>query len=177
MGTDIYIHAEQKIGNTWRYCGELDDLEVRNYEFFAILANVRNPIRSTKPFDCIVQQRGFPDDMSEELRNDSLLFCGHDPGWVTLRELLDFDWEGKTILRSAVVNPELAHFFGDGKQKFPKDRMTGFYGLANAGPGPRVTWVDTYKDAAGAAFLTNLFDTLECIGPPESVRIVFSFKS
>src|SRR5258708_3149017 len=120
MGTDINLHAEQRNGTAWRYCGGLEDLEDRNYDFYAILANVRNPNRSTEPFDYIIQPRGFPDDMSEELRKDSLLFYGHDPGWVTLRELLDFDWEGKTIPRSAVVNRSLAHLFGDGKQTFPK---------------------------------------------------------
>ena len=53
MGTDIYLHAERRSGDAWQYCGELDDLEVRNYPFFAILANVRNPIGSTVRFrDC-----------------------------------------------------------------------------------------------------------------------------
>ena len=113
MGTDIYLHAERRIGGAWQYCGKLDDLEVRNYQFFAILANVRNPIRSTVPFDYIVKPRGFPDDMSEELQQDGLLFCGHDPGWVTLRELLDFDWDGKTILRTGVVDPGNEYLFGD----------------------------------------------------------------
>ena len=177
MGTDIYLHAEQRSCRVWRYRGELEDFEVRNYEFFAILANVRNPIRSTEPFDYIIQPRGLPEDMSEELRKDTLLLSGHDPGWVTLRELLDFDWEDKTILRSAVVDPAIAHLFADGKQKFPKDRIAGTYALANAGPGPRVTWVDTYKDAVGARFLTNLFETLARFDPPENVRIVFSFDS
>src|SRR5262249_46499059 len=92
MGTDIYLHAEKRSDGVWHHCGELTDLEGRNYQFFAILANVMNPIRSTVPFDYIVQPRGFPDDMSEELRHDGLLRSGHDPGWVTLRELLDFDW-------------------------------------------------------------------------------------
>ena len=177
MGTDIYIHAEKRSGTIWRYCGELKDLEDRNYEFFAILANVRNPIRSTEPFDYIIQARGFPEDMSEGLRKDTLLFCGHDPGWVTLRELLEFDWQGKTILRSAVVDHAIAHLFGDGKQKFPKDQITGVYGLAHSGRRPRVTWVDTYKEAVGAGFLTKLLETLARFGPPEDVRIVFSFDS
>src|SRR5580692_8219650 len=96
MGTDIYLHAGKRSGAFWQYCGELEDLEFRNYEFFAILANVRNPIRSTTPFDWITNARGFPTDASEELRKNALLFGGHNPGWVTLRELLDFDWHGTT---------------------------------------------------------------------------------
>jgi hypothetical protein len=173
MGTDIYLHAEKRSDGVWRHCGELTDLEDRNYQFFAILANVMNPIRTTVPFDCIVRPRGFPGDMSEELRHDGLLRFGHDPGWVTLRELLDFDWEGKTILRTAVVDPAVVHLFGDGKQQLPK----GVYAIAHDGPGQRVTWVDTYKEAAGAEFLKKLFDTLARFGPPDDVRIVFSFDS
>ena len=59
------------------------------------------------------------------------------------------------------------------RQKFPK----GVYGVAHSGPGPRVTWVDTYKEAVGAEFLIKLFDALARFGPPEDVRIVFSFGS
>jgi len=173
MGTDIYLHAEKRNGGVWQSCGELTDLEDRNYQFFAILANVMNPIRSTVPFDYIVQPRGFPEDMCEELRSDGLLRSGHDSGWVMLRELLDFDWEGKTILRTAVVDPASVHLFGDGKQKFPK----GVYAVAHSGPGPRVTWVDTYKEAVGAEFVGKLLDSLARFDPPEDVRIVFSFDS
>jgi hypothetical protein len=112
-------------------------------------------------------------DMSEELRNDGLLLSGHDPGWVTLQELLDFDWEGKTILRTGVVDAASVHPFGDGKRKFPK----GVYQVAHSAPGPKVTWVDTYKEAVGTDFLVKLLDTLGRFGSPEAVRIVFSFDS
>ena len=173
MGTDIYLHAEARSAGVWHHCRELTDLEDRNYEFFAILANVMNPIRSIVPFEYIVQPRGFPDDMSGELWNDGLLRSGHDPGWVGLSELRDFDWDGKTIHRTGVVDPASVHRFGDGNQKFPK----GVYSVAHDGRGPRVTWVDTYNEAVGAEFLAKLFDTLAGFGPPEDVRIVFSFDS
>jgi hypothetical protein len=177
MGTDIYLHVERRDGERWQYCGEQEELEVRHYEFFAILANVRNPIRSTSPFEYITSQRGLPNDLSYALSREGLLHAGHSPGWAMLRELLDFDWDGKTILRSAVVDPSIAHLFGDGRQPFPKDRITGAYGLADGGPGPRVTWVDRYRDAVGGAFLNDLFTTLGQFGPPDDVRIVFSFDS
>ncbi len=173
MGTDIYLHAEKRSDGVWNYCGELTDLEVRNYQFFAILANVMSSIRSTVPFDYIVQPRGFPSDMTEELRHDGLLLSGHHPGWVTLRELLDFDWKGKTILRTGVVDPQIANLFGNGNQKFPK----GVFAVAHDGRGPRVTWVDTYEEAVGAEFLTKLLETLARFGSAENVRIVFSFDS
>jgi hypothetical protein len=177
MGTDIYLHVERRHGSSWEYCGELDALEIRHYEFFAILANVKNPIRSTEPFEYIANPRGLPEDMSEDLKKDSLLPTGHDAGWITLRELLNFDWEGKTILRSAVVDPGLAPLFGDGNQRFPSDRITEVYGLANDGPGPRVAWVDSYKEAIGVQFWDDLVKTLIQLGPPDDVRIIFSFDS
>ena len=111
MGTDIYLHAEKRSGDVWLYCGELKDLEDRNYQFFAILANVRNRIRSTVPFDYVDHPRGLPEDMSEELSTDPMLHGGDHPSWVTLQELQDFDWNGKTILRTAVVDPSVAHLF------------------------------------------------------------------
>jgi hypothetical protein len=173
MGTDIYLHAEARVDGSWRHCGELEDLEVRCYEFFAVIANVRNPTRSTFPFEYIARPRGFPEDMSRELQNDELLFFGHDPSWVMLSELLDFDWDGKTILRTGVVDSANEHLFGDGKQPFPK----GVYSVAHDGRGPRVTWIDTYREAVGVKYLSQLFVTLSRFGPPEDVRIVFSFDS
>lgn len=177
MGTDITLHAERRGKTRWEHCGQLEQFENRNYEFFAILANVRNPIRSTAPFDFITQNRGLPEDISEDVRKDGLLQCGNNPGWVTLRELLDFDWDGKTILRSAVVDPALAPLFGDGKQRFPKERINGPYWLADQGRGPRVTWIDTYREAVDGTFLDDLLRTLARFGAPEDVRLVFSFDS
>lgn len=177
MGTDITLHAERRVKTGWEHCGPLEQFEIRHYEFFAILANVQNPIRSTVPFDFITQNRGLPEDISEGARKDGLLQGGSDSGWVTLRELLDFDWDGKTILRSAVVDPALAPLFGDGQQRFPRERINGPYWVADNGRGPRVTWIDTYREAVGGAFLDDLLHTLARFGAPEDVRLVFSFDS
>lgn len=177
MGTDIYLHVEHRTDDGWEYCGKLDDLEVRHYAFFAILADVRNPIRSTEPFAHISSRRGFPDDMCKEIQSDGLLMTGHDPGWVSLRELLDFDWDGRTIMRSAVVPPEAAEAFGDGKQNFPRDRLPPNCWFAESGPGPRVTWIETYREAVGEKFLKELTGALAKFGSPDDVRIIFSFDS
>jgi hypothetical protein len=53
MGTDICLFAERRSVNRWESVGELGDYEDRNYEFFAILASVCNPIRSTTPYESI----------------------------------------------------------------------------------------------------------------------------
>jgi hypothetical protein len=175
MGTDIYLYAERHTDDRWECVGELEEFENRHYEFFAILANVKNPIRSTTPYDFITSNRGFPDDLSQQTKSDLLLMAGHDPGWVLLRELLDFDWDGKTMLRTAVVDPRISHAFVNGK--FERERIVGAYGLGNAGPGLRVSWAETYREAVGSKWLQPLFDFLATIGPPDAVRLVFSFDS
>ena len=188
MGTDIYLCAECPRGERWESVGELDDYEDRNYEFFAILANVSNPIRSTIPYESISAGRGFPHDLSEETKRNSLLMSGHDPGWAMFRELLTFDWDGKKMRRTAIVDPSIAHAFVN--ERFDRFQLAAPirppndgrqillpYCLANDGTGTRVYWTDTYRDAVGSEFLDRLFDVLHRIGPPDDVRIVFSFDS
>jgi hypothetical protein len=115
--------------------------------------------------------------MSKELLADGPLHSGHDAGWLTLRELLEFNWDGKSILRTAVVDPAIAPLFGSGTGPFPKGQIQGAYSLAEDGPGTRVSWVDSYRDAVGSVFLTDLFETLSRFGLPDDVRIVFSFDT
>jgi hypothetical protein len=174
VGTDINLHAERRGENGWEYVRELNEFEIRNYGFFAILANVRNLVRATEPFDFIMEPRGFPEDMSHELRADSHLTVGHDAGWVSLRELSEFDWDGRRITRTGVVEPWLADCFGDGGQPFPKGRV---FGVSQSGPGTRVTWVESYRESAGEKFLDDLLQALFRLGQPDEVRIVFSFDS
>lgn len=175
MGTDINLHAERFCNHQWEYAENLEEFEIRDYEFFAILANVKNPIRSTEPFDSITSNRGFPDDLSKATRNNSLLMMGHSPGWVMYRELLDFDWNKKTILRSAVVSPNLVKYFRDGK--FYRHEIKEAYSMADSGPGPRVTWTESYRESVGKNYLNELFCKLDQIGHPDSVRLLFSFDS
>lgn len=175
MGTDIYLFAERQTAGRWDCVGELDDCETRHYEFFAILANVKNPIRSTIPYESITSSRGFPADLSEATKRNALLMTGHDPGWAMFRELLDFDWDGKTMLRTAVIDPSITHAFVNGK--FERAKLTTVYGLGNAGRGTRVSWTDTYREAVGIQFIEGLFAALYKIGPPDHVRLVFSFDS
>jgi hypothetical protein len=175
MGTDIYLYAEQFRDGRWEPVGELENCDTRHYEFFAILANVRNPIRSTEAYDSITRNRGFPDDLSEEAKSDSLLMGGHDPGWATFREILEFDWNGKTIARTAVVDPSISHAFANGR--FDRNELTSPYGLAGRGPGQRVTWTESYREAVGDELLKRLFKALYQIGTPENVRVIFSFDT
>jgi hypothetical protein len=71
----------------------------RTYEVFAILADVRNgepPWRA--PFTPIAAPRGLPTDLSPELIAWAEYCEGaiQSPNWLTLQEILGFDWEGRT---------------------------------------------------------------------------------
>jgi hypothetical protein len=93
-----------------------------------------------------------------------------------LRELLEFAWDGRSIARSAVIDPpELAALFGDGKQPYP--RINQMHTRAESGPGPRVSWTDTYREAVGVEYLQDLLDALGKLGAADDVRLIFSFDS
>jgi hypothetical protein len=108
MGCDIHIYTEAKyivngvtkwhnIDN-WRlnrYYGT-DDNESeynispvywgRNYELFAVLANVRGYYSDD------VYTKGLPDDVSDVVKNESdrLGVDGHSHSWYTLKELYEY---------------------------------------------------------------------------------------
>jgi hypothetical protein len=96
----------------------------RNYNLFAILADVRNGF----DFKPIAQPRGLPDDLSEEVNalanpsdddddSNDIWLGDHSHSWLTVRELLDYDWEQATM-EGGWVDPwnfELWRQRGEGK--------------------------------------------------------------
>jgi len=124
MGCDIHLYQEQKIDGQWKSTdvwsdkykeGRLsvayDDMAYhdRNYNLFAILADVRNGrgcagIKTSAGFNPIAQPKGLPGDISEQVRAESDIWNvdGHSHSWLTLREILDYDWNQKTTLNGWV---------------------------------------------------------------------------
>jgi len=122
MGCDIHFYVEKKIKGTWvsqdtfvqETSGEGEDKETywaqkndfyggRNYDTFAILADVRNGrgfagIKTGEGFNPISMPRGLPNDVSKETKraSDGMGGDGHSHSWLTLRELLDYDWTQET---------------------------------------------------------------------------------
>ena len=134
MGYDIHLYVERKreICNVekWVNIGRwkinpfhLDDEEqemtlvalcdARNYELFAMLANVRN--RSGNPF--IAEPRGLPDDCGEIVSKASKYWgCdGHSHSFFTLRELKIFSEGHKTVKHSGLMTAEGAKLVDSGK--------------------------------------------------------------
>lgn len=122
MGCDIHAAMEYRNGNgKWRclkipnrYYGKLDwekepttaSLDIdRNYDVFAILGNVRNGrgfagIETGGGFNYISDNRGIPEDASKTALG--VLSDEHSATWVGLRELLEFDWNQRTIKTGVV---------------------------------------------------------------------------
>lgn len=81
----------------------------RNYDLFAILANVRNGrgfagIKTSEGFNCISFPRGIPYDVSVEAKKELLSYGvdGHSHSWFTVKELKDFDCGQLTMQRGII---------------------------------------------------------------------------
>lgn len=121
MGTDIHAAIEYLDGGKWcayvaanRNYGKYADEPLlsasidihRDYDLFAILGNVRNGkgfggCPTGQGFDFISDSRGVPEDISPEAR--AALSDEHSASWVTLGEILGFDWT-KTSVKYGVLS-------------------------------------------------------------------------
>lgn len=119
MGCDIHCWAERRVNGVWTSIAQpkrdprwpdepasLDDFwDNRSYNVFSILADVRNGrgfagIRTGDGFVPISQPKGLPVDVSSEVATESERWgCdGHSHSWLTLTELLAYDWTQTTKL-------------------------------------------------------------------------------
>lgn len=111
MGTDIHFYVERRetAESPWTWVDEPREHPVygyttvdhyysdRSYDTFAILADVRNGrgfagIKTGEGFVPVSPPRGLPTDMSRELSDYLAHELEHTPSWLTLAELLAFDW-------------------------------------------------------------------------------------
>ena len=120
MGCDIHLYVEKRISGIWFSADEWTQdkyetepkLEVayknrfysgRNYDLFAILANVRNGsgfagVKTGDGFNPICMPLGLPPDVTPEVRDDSNRWGddGHSHSYLTVAELLAYDWTQST---------------------------------------------------------------------------------
>ena len=95
-----------------------------------------------------------------------------------LDELRAFDWKGRVIQKTAMVDPDVAHLFDRNPLGFPRDRWPRDKPVPYSGGrsgGVDVRWRETYEDSAGPEFLGDVLTILGWLGPAEDVRIVFWF--
>lgn len=123
MGTDIHSALEYKENGTWRASlrpnkwygkyefDEKDKMSAqlnlgRDYDLFAVLANVRNGYGfagspTGSGFHPMSDHRGLPTDISSLAREA----CDgdHSDSWVSLHEVLAYDWT-RTTVKTGVVS-------------------------------------------------------------------------
>jgi hypothetical protein len=114
MGCDIHLYVERKIDGKWvtadkwtpdPYAEEGEESRLivdddncfysdRNYDLFAILADVRNLRNAGTGFNPISTPKGLPADISPEVKGESDKWdCdGHSHSWLTLAEIKAYDW-------------------------------------------------------------------------------------
>lgn len=165
----------------------------KNYNLYAILANVRNDY-DIMP---IKFPRGLPDDVSKEIYDENFESGGHNVSYYTFQELMDYDWENHTVENEAWVDERTYKSFketgnpfpccGDVsgkdiekvlnkkmnkilKSKYPWEQDKQFY--------TPIKWAEKHSDIGGY-FLDNLnkFILDNRIGNLNDYRIVFWFDS
>lgn len=122
MGTDIHFYVERRENGAWVSCdtwepSEYDDhalivpcskqfYDNRNYDLFAMLANVRNGrgfagITTGLGFNPITEPRGLPNNLSPEMQIE-IKNLEHTPSWLLVSELMAYDWTQTTTKRGVV---------------------------------------------------------------------------
>jgi len=152
---------------------------LRTYSVFAFLADVRNydhcePISEPKglPDDSEylnsvspyaydsnpMNGKPIPENERETIKSDVMQNDYHSYSWLTLKELLDFDYN-KTFWNRRVSKQTSPH---------------GWNGAALAEEGEGV--IISYKENLGECFFKDI-EVLKILGEPENVRIVFWFDN
>src|SRR5262249_46209472 len=133
MGCDIHFYVEKQVNGAWYSADKWapnedagDEGEPilalayknrfysdRNYNLFGILANVRNGsgfagCDTGDGFVPISEPRGIPDDVSKEVKAEADRWDGdgHSHSWLTVTELMAYDWTQTTKLRGYVSAAE-----------------------------------------------------------------------
>lgn len=120
MGTDIHVNMEIRVDGKWenvfkdaKHFDVLNRVFLnigRNYDLFAMLADVRNGvgfagITTGSGFEPIFEPRGLPDDWDRP--SDDCWLGDHSHTWFTLEELLEYRTrvvQTKTSIHSGVVS-------------------------------------------------------------------------
>lgn len=88
MGCDIHFHTEVKINNRWEHYGH--PYVSRNYQLFALLADVRNSAGAIQP---ISKPKGLPKNVSlvTGLSRKYWGADGHSDSWLSATEIVKFE--------------------------------------------------------------------------------------
>lgn len=214
MGCDIHLYVEKKnpVSGKWEPDGKFVDkhgegyadipyeeriYSDRNYDLFAILADVRNGrgfagCKTGEGFVPISSPRGLPSDVSPQVKSVSVDWGvdGHSHSYFTVEELDKYDWSQETVGQGYITPDVYDGWFDRDEPAYPhcgdvggpnvikyaeaewlsagKPRREGVYIL--------VQWNMMYSVAAGS-FFTKALPKLRKMGHPDEVRIVFWFDN
>lgn len=137
MGCDIHFYTDKRVDGVWKpadaFERETPDEDHpkgylfakssyyngRNYDLFAILANVRNGYGfagcpTGAGFNPIAQPKGVPEDATAEYREivERWDLDGHSHSHFTLRELLNYDWTQTTQKQGLTAFAEWERWVG-----------------------------------------------------------------
>lgn len=111
MGCDIHLYVEARENGVWVE-KKGDFYDGRNYNLFSVLAGVRNRHEIIP----ICEPRGLPEDVSESVREDECY--DHSHSWLTLAELMAFDWTQTATLSGFVNGPEFYCWSGYKRERW-----------------------------------------------------------
>jgi hypothetical protein len=159
MGTDIYSYVEVRREDKWHLLNDAvfppsseygsaanvaSPFDWRSYGTFGFLADVRNMSR----VPCIQEPvYSLPEDCSEELRRRYEDYDNWPCSHITLKTLLEFDYD----------------------QTFEDRRIDGG-NTCEPGSGEVVT----FREFLGETFFRDL-EIMKTLGAPENVRVIFHF--
>jgi hypothetical protein len=166
---ELYKAAvEMEVKEPWVYEGWI--YNGRNYALFAMLADVRNDYN----FKPISHPKGLPSDVSDYVKQQSDQWGedGHSHSWLSLRELLDYDWEQTATIKGWVTKEQAEEYRRTGKTPshwssdvWPRDRYE------------EISWQVKYSDYVRDFIDYSLLKLKQFACPPEDIRIVFWFDN
>ncbi len=181
MGCDIHLRIEKRVNNEWvnvpwtsedtrKYSRHHQDglempscFDARNYNLFAVLADVRNGTWG-ETLTPIAQPR---DEWPGEDFPDGWL-GDHSFSHVSLKELQDYPWDSSYRYNAFVSHEQAKEMAETGKPPISW--------AAGMNHGVEVSWVSTIRKAVHS-WPDEVLPVLATIGSPEDVRLVFGFDS
>lgn len=165
MGCDIHTITEKKTKDGWqRARPDPDVFSSRTYNWFAFLGGVQNEFCAPSPFE----MRGWPSDHSgdADALRENHEYDGHSATFVTLKELLDYDYE-QTFENRKNTGPDPF------KKGMPFGEYFALrYSPVEVGMGKK----ETIREFLGEAFFENI-EVLQEIGEPDCVRVLMLFDN
>lgn len=188
VGCDIHPVVEVRRGEKWEavkpvplYHDWTDDPDSqhvwefnRNYDAFAVMANVRNGYGfggcdTGDELVPISPPRGLPHDRAIQ---DEEVYGDHSYSWLLLSEILSYDWGKKRKKRGFMSKEAALEVMLNGK------KPESWCGWTSDKTQVQAEWEVTYKETTGA-----LWDFIEMVQkqlpkvPAHEIRIVFGFDS